>query len=180
MPLTIAEAQAVLAAAEGRRNGVRWAIALALGLRQGEALGLPWADIDFDAGTLQVRRALGQGRWRHGPGRGDPGPGPSRGRTTHRVGGGLIVGEAKSRAGKRTMSAPVSIIAALRAHRSAQAAERLAAGELWHAAPPGGLHTGTGWVSAPTGRVVWLDPATEGTFLRSLGEVGIIGFQVRA
>jgi integrase len=26
------------------------------GLRRGEALGLQWDDIDFDAGTIQLRR----------------------------------------------------------------------------------------------------------------------------
>ena len=30
-----------------RRNWVRWVIALALGLRQGEALGLQWSDINL-------------------------------------------------------------------------------------------------------------------------------------
>ncbi len=57
-PLSLAEAQSVMDAAKGRRNGVRWLIALALGLRQGEALGLQWLDVDWDAGTLWVRRAL--------------------------------------------------------------------------------------------------------------------------
>lgn len=35
-------------------GGVRWGIALILGLRQGEALGLRWEDIDLDAGVLTV------------------------------------------------------------------------------------------------------------------------------
>jgi integrase len=33
-------------------------VALGCGLRLGEALGLQWADVDLDAGTLQVRRAV--------------------------------------------------------------------------------------------------------------------------
>jgi integrase len=57
-PLTAAEARALLAAAEGLRNGARWSVALALGLRQGEALGLRWDDLDLGAGTVRVRRAL--------------------------------------------------------------------------------------------------------------------------
>jgi hypothetical protein len=40
-PFTVTEAQRILAATAGRRNGVRFALALALRLRQGEALGLP-------------------------------------------------------------------------------------------------------------------------------------------
>lgn len=33
-------------------------VALACGLRLGEALGLQWADVDLDAGTLQIKRAV--------------------------------------------------------------------------------------------------------------------------
>ena len=39
-PLTVEEAKLLLLAAAHRRNGTRWAVALAVGLRQGEALGL--------------------------------------------------------------------------------------------------------------------------------------------
>lgn len=41
-PLTEDEAKAVLAAAERRRNAARWSVGLAVGTRQGEALGLRW------------------------------------------------------------------------------------------------------------------------------------------
>ena len=50
------------------RNGARWAVALALGLRQGEALGLKWADVDLDAGSMFVRRGRLRPRWQHGCG----------------------------------------------------------------------------------------------------------------
>ena len=39
-PFTVEEAKRLLAAAANRRNGVQFAIALSLGLRKGEALGL--------------------------------------------------------------------------------------------------------------------------------------------
>lgn len=42
-PLTREEARRILAAAATRRNGTRWSVALALGIRQGEALGLRWS-----------------------------------------------------------------------------------------------------------------------------------------
>ena len=42
VPLTAAEARRLHAVADGLRNGARWSVALALGLRQGEALGLMW------------------------------------------------------------------------------------------------------------------------------------------
>ena len=109
-PLTVAEARQILATAAKRRNGARWAVALALGLRQGEALGLQWSDIDFDAPTLTVRRALQRQR-----------------------GKGLVLVEPKSRAGRRTIALPEPVVELLRAHRVAQNAERLHAGSEWRA-----------------------------------------------
>jgi len=44
----------------------RWSVALALELRQGEALGLRWQYVDLDAGTLTVRWQLQRLPWRHG------------------------------------------------------------------------------------------------------------------
>ena len=49
-----AAAHAVLDAADMTRNQSRWAVALSLGLRQGEALGLRWEFVDLDAGEIQV------------------------------------------------------------------------------------------------------------------------------
>jgi integrase len=46
-PLSATEARQLLDAAQGSRNAARWTVALALGLRQGEALGLKWPDIDW-------------------------------------------------------------------------------------------------------------------------------------
>jgi integrase len=51
-PYSVDEVHRLLKLAAERRNGARFVIALALGLRQGEALGLTWADVDLDAGTL--------------------------------------------------------------------------------------------------------------------------------
>jgi integrase len=60
------DARALIAAADGKRNGVRWMIGLTLGLRQGETLGLGWDQIDFDAGTLAVSRELMRVKYKHG------------------------------------------------------------------------------------------------------------------
>jgi hypothetical protein len=57
-PLTTEEAHRILRAAAGQRNAARWSVALALGLRQGEALGLAWDAVDLDKGTLAVRQAV--------------------------------------------------------------------------------------------------------------------------
>jgi integrase len=67
-PLTLDEVRRVLEAAGEHRNRARWAVALALGLRQGEALGLRWTDVDLDTGRLTVRRSLQRPSWVHGCG----------------------------------------------------------------------------------------------------------------
>ncbi|RIH90881.1 Transposase [Calidithermus terrae] len=54
------EVQALLAALDAhkdRRTALALRLMLAAGLRLGEALGLQWDDLDFEAGTLTVRRA---------------------------------------------------------------------------------------------------------------------------
>lgn len=108
-PLTAKEARRLLDAAFDTRNAARWSVALALGLRQGEALGLRWSDLDLDAGTLTVRRAL-----------------------QRQQGKGLVFVEPKSAAGRRTIVLPRPLREPLRTHRAAQAEERLAAGSVWH------------------------------------------------
>ena len=128
-PLTAQEARKVLAAAAGIRNGARWSVALALGLRQGEALGLTWPALDLAAGTLTVREALQRQPWTHGCAATDQ-CGPAR-KCPKRRGGGLIRVPPKSRAGRRTITLPQPLIDAFKAHRAEQHRERLAAGPLW-------------------------------------------------
>lgn len=53
-----AEARAFLAAVEGVRLGPVFSVAIAVGLRLGEALGLAWDDVDLDHKTLRVRQTL--------------------------------------------------------------------------------------------------------------------------
>ena len=65
-PYSVAQVKNILEAAQQKRNSARWAIALALGLRQGEALGLQWTDIDLDDWTLIVRRSRLRPKWQHG------------------------------------------------------------------------------------------------------------------
>jgi len=52
------EAARFLDEARKDRLYVLWAVALSLGLRRGEALGLRWADVDFVRGQLDVAQAL--------------------------------------------------------------------------------------------------------------------------
>ncbi len=67
-PYDVSAIQRLLEAAAKRRNGARWALALALGLRQGEALGLTWDDVDLDKGTIRIRRSRLRPRYTHGCG----------------------------------------------------------------------------------------------------------------
>ncbi len=57
-PLTAEQVGVLFGAACGDRLEALYVLAVTTGLRQGELLGLKWEDVDLDAGTLQVRRAL--------------------------------------------------------------------------------------------------------------------------
>jgi integrase len=135
-PLSTEEAQAILNAASGERNAARWGIALGLGLRQGEALGLCWDDVDLDNRTIRIRRALQRVPWRHGCKHRPCGQSPAR--CPMRQGGGLRTMDPKSRSGRRTIVLPERIVTELRQHRVRQLEERVAAGEMWQQGPDGG------------------------------------------
>ena len=64
-PFSDSEAREILKLANVMRNGARWSVALALGLRQCEALGLRWSCIDFKAGTMRVFQ-IKRARYQHG------------------------------------------------------------------------------------------------------------------
>lgn len=106
-PLTPLQATAFLAAVKGDRNEALYTVAIALGLRQGEALGLRWSDVNLDAGTLTVSVAL------------------------QRVNGILSLVEPKTRRSRRTVSMPPTVIASLRDHRIRQLEERLSSAGRW-------------------------------------------------
>ncbi|WP_374938432.1 hypothetical protein [Streptomyces sp. Ru62] len=50
------------------RNSARRVVALALGLRQGEALGLHREDVDLDAGYIRIRKNRLRPKYAHGCG----------------------------------------------------------------------------------------------------------------
>ena len=77
------------------RNHALYAIALGSGCRLGELLALSWADIDFEKGTVDVRRSLSQ------------------------VKSEFIVKEPKSQSSRRTVTVPAFVVTALRDHRAA-------------------------------------------------------------
>lgn len=146
IPFTEEEAQKILNACKTRRNGVRFVVALTLGLRKGEALGLQWRDVNFAARTLAVSRSIQPVPWKHGCSLETPCGRRHAGHCPRRYGGGAIAEEVKSRAGKRTVGLPAPLIDALSRHRHEQEREREEAGNLWH---------GEGWVfTNPVGKPV--------------------------
>ena len=58
MPLTPDAARRILEAVKGDRLEALFTVALALGLRQSETLGLRWSDVNVDAGTMSIQRTL--------------------------------------------------------------------------------------------------------------------------
>jgi len=65
-PFDLDEVQRLIETALSRRNGVRFVVSLVTGLRQGEVLGLEWANVNLDAGVLRVRRQRIWPRYKHG------------------------------------------------------------------------------------------------------------------
>ncbi len=106
-PFTPDEAREFLTGIQGDRLEALFSVALALGMRQGEALGLMWKDVDLEAGTIFVRHAL------------------------QRVKGALCVIETKTRRSRRQINLPQMLVSALYAHRERQILEREMAGSRW-------------------------------------------------
>ncbi|MBT2369479.1 site-specific integrase [Streptomyces sp. ISL-10] len=127
-PYSVEEVRRLLRAADKRRNSARWAVALSLGLRQGEALGLKWTDVDLDGGVLMVRRSRRRPQYAHGCGDTcgrKAGYCPQRKRTNPET------ADTKSRAGRRAVGLPPQLVDLLRTHKKRQDAERAAAGDKW-------------------------------------------------
>jgi integrase len=103
--LTAEQARALLAAVEDTIWAPVIAVAAALALRQGEALGLRWADVDLAAGRLTVRRQLQMAHDGHG--------------------GKDLDAPLKTPGSRRTVPLPAPIVALLTRHRDRQ---RLATG----------------------------------------------------
>ena len=107
-PLTVDQASAFLRVASTHRQGALFTVALACGLRLGEATGLRWDDIDLQTGEVRIRQQL---QW---------------------VGRRLVLEPLKTAKSRRTLVLPDICLQALRAHRTRQLEERMRAGADWH------------------------------------------------
>lgn len=149
-PFTVEEVQRLLRAANNRRNSARWAVALALGLRQGEALGLKWTDVDLERGVLMVRRSRRRPQYAHGCAD-SKACGRKAGYCLQRQRTNPETADTKSRAGRRAVGLPPQLVDMLREHMGKQEAERSAAGDKW---------TEEGWLFA-TGTGPGTSPRTD-------------------
>ncbi|MEU1791136.1 site-specific integrase [Streptomyces sparsogenes] len=106
-PLTVKEGRQLLAAARGDRLWAAYELAVRIGLRRGEVLGLRWKDVDLADGTVTIRQ------------------------TIQRVGGQLLIAAPKTQRSARRIALPAECVTALRARRAQQHGDRLAAGDTW-------------------------------------------------
>lgn len=58
LPLDLEQVKQIMAALDGDPLAARWVAALLLGLRQGEALGLKWEDVNMESKEIRIRREL--------------------------------------------------------------------------------------------------------------------------
>jgi integrase len=85
----------------GDRFEALYVLAIAMGLRRGELLGLRWDDVDLERGTLRVGRAL------------------------VREGGRHVLGETKTKRGRRQINLTPRTVNALKDHRKKQLEEKM-------------------------------------------------------
>jgi len=65
-PFSQEDARLILKTALNWPTGVRWSVGLALGLRQGEVLGLRWECLDLENRVARIYRQLQRNKWKHG------------------------------------------------------------------------------------------------------------------
>jgi len=124
--LTEDEIKLLVTAARGGRWDLPIRFSLATGVRQGELLGLKWDDVDFNAGTVSIRRSLAY------------------------VGGRVVFLPPKSERSRRVIELSAVTIGLLRAHRLDQTRQRLMLGPAWQENRlvfPSTI--GTPWLSRP-------------------------------
>ncbi|MBB5871152.1 integrase [Allocatelliglobosispora scoriae] len=99
-PWSADEARSFLKVAREDRWYALYSVALALGLRRGEALGLRWVDVDLIDNVISIRRTL------------------------QRVNGQLTNGPVKTESSDRKVGVPAALARVLTLHKAEQARER--------------------------------------------------------
>ena len=106
--LTVEQAKKLLEVASGSRLDALLLMALTTAMRRGELVALRWVDVDLEKGTLQVRHNL---TWVRGMG--------------------YVVGEPKTKAGRRKIVLSSVVLKALKEHQVKQEQARVKMGEKW-------------------------------------------------
>ncbi|GIV18955.1 MAG: site-specific integrase [Armatimonadota bacterium] len=106
-PFTVEELVKLLDVARGHRLYALFVLAVALGLRQGELLGLRWQDVDFERGTLTVAVQL------------------------QTIDGKQVLVEPKTARSRRTLQLPQFVLDVLQQHLANQLLEKAQSGESW-------------------------------------------------
>ena len=107
--LTPDQAKTFLRAVQGDRLEAAYVVALALGLRRGELLGISWNDVELDGAMplVRIRRQL-----------------------VRHSGQGVLLADLKTAGSRRTLHLSPSIVDLLRSHRARQGAEARAT-RIW-------------------------------------------------
>jgi integrase len=179
-------------AALNRRNGVRFVLAIALGTRKGETLGLRWSRLDTQTKVLRISKQRQRQTYEHGcanPGscaaahhktkpcpddcrrhNRKPCPPPcaadciKHARHCPQRKGGMVEVDVKSKAGRRGIRLPDQLFTLLMQHQEAQNREREYAGTEWR--------EGEWMFTQPNGRP--LDPrADHDEWKALLGDAGV-------
>ncbi len=111
-PLNFEQACALLAAVDGHRLATLYRLAINLGMRQGEILGLTWDAFDLDTGTIHVYRQLRRVR---------------NGKETRE----FVLQTTKTKAGERVLQLDEDRVAVLPEHRREQQEEAALRRKQW-------------------------------------------------
>ncbi len=111
-PLDFDQACALLVAVDGHRLAALYRLAINLGMRQGEILGLTWDALDLDAGTIRVYQQLRRVR---------------NGNDTRE----FVLQTTKTRAGERLLQLDEDLVMVLREHRRVQQEEAALRRKQW-------------------------------------------------
>jgi integrase len=103
-PLSGQESAKLLEHVQGQEHETLFTLAISLGMRQGEILGLRWKDVDLDEATLGVRRTL------------------------HKVDGRYELRDPKTEKSRRSLLIPPFVLASIKHHRVEQLERRMRAG----------------------------------------------------